>query len=82
MSDSRIITVRVRPHARRTRIIETISDGIIKIALAAPAEDGKANAELIRFLSATFNVPQYCIEILSGRTSRRKIIKITVPSIP
>lgn len=81
MTAARIITVRVRPHAKRTAIKETMSDGSIKIDLAAPAEDGKANQELVRFLSEKYNVPVSSIEILSGQTSRKKTIRITAPDV-
>ncbi len=77
MNDTRIITVRVRPHAKKTVIKDVMSDGCIKIDLAAPAEDGKANAELIRFLSEEFDVSVAQIELLSGQTSRKKVVKIT-----
>ncbi|NOS67835.1 MAG: YggU family protein [Candidatus Peribacteraceae bacterium] len=77
MNDCKIITVRVRPHAKRTVIKETMSDGSIKIDLAAPADEGKANAELLRFLAEHFSVPKDHVELLSGQTSRIKKVKIT-----
>lgn len=53
-----------------------MTDGAIKIDVAAPPEDGKANAELIRFLAEYFDVPRSSVEILSGQTGRRKVVKI------
>lgn len=70
------LTIRVHPHAKRTQIKETMADGVLKIDLAAPAEAGKANAELIRFLSDHFSVLKSSIEILSGHTSRQKTVRI------
>ena len=77
MKKDQIITVRVRPNAKKTAIKEVMSDESIKIDLAVPAEDGKANAALRQFLAEEFNVSIGQIEILSGQTSRKKIIRIT-----
>lgn len=77
MKNLKTITVRVRPHAKRTGIKDTMADGSLKVDLAAPAEDGKANTELIRFLSDHFGVPKSSIEILSGHMGRQKTVRIT-----
>ena len=69
-------SIRVRPHAKNTAIKSVMSDGSMKIDLAAPAEDGKANQELLRFLSEEFDVPITHIELLSGQTSRKKVVRI------
>ena len=69
-------TVRVHPHAKRTRLRETMADGNLKIDVAAPADHGKANEELVRFLAEEFGVPVHHVEIVSGKTSRRKMIRI------
>lgn len=78
MSDNVTITVRVRPHARRTRVIGAMSDGSLKIDVAATAEGGRANAELMRFLAKHYGVENDHVEILSGLTSRKKVVRITV----
>lgn len=69
------ITVRVRPGAAQTLIKGVMDDGTIKLDLAAVAEDGKANAELIRFLVQDCEIPN--VEIVSGHTGRRKVVRIT-----
>lgn len=48
----------------------------LKIKIAAPPEDGKANAELIRFLSKEWGVPKNALEITGGEASRHKRLKI------
>jgi uncharacterized protein (TIGR00251 family) len=70
------ITVRVRPGASRSRMTGTMADGSMKISVAALAEDGAANEELIRFLAKYYGVPKNSVKILSGMSSRRKIIQI------
>ena len=71
------VTVRVHPHAKRTRLRETMADGSLKIDIAAPADQGKANEELVRFLAEEFGVPVHHVEIVSGRTSRKKVVHIS-----
>jgi uncharacterized protein (TIGR00251 family) len=58
----------------------------LKVRLAAPPLDGKANAELIRFLADAFGVPQRNVLLLRGETSRAKTVRVTsprkMPSLP
>ena len=65
------LLVKVKPNARETRIISK-SESEMTIALAAPATDGKANLELIRFFKKMFKKD---IKILRGKTSRIKLLK-------
>ena len=48
----------------------------IKIRLAAPPVEGKANTALIEFLAAHYGVPRRNVAIVSGMKSRRKKIRI------
>lgn len=52
------------------------AQGNIKVKVHAPPVDGKANKELINFLSEVFDVPKSHIEILSGETSANKRVKV------
>lgn len=74
---STLLTVRVRPGAKETMITEFLADGTVKIDLAAPAEDGKANAELVRFVAEKHGVSKENVRIVSGMRSRKKLIRIT-----
>jgi len=66
----KIINIVVKPDAPKTKIIsETESE--IKLAVAAPAENNKANIELTKFLSKKFGKN---VRIVRGLTSKRKII--------
>ena len=75
-NDQVIFTVKVRPQAQRTQVTGQLADGTIKIDLAAVPEDGKANAELIKFLAKEFDVPRSSVELIAGQTSRKKVMKI------
>ncbi|MFA7171871.1 MAG: DUF167 domain-containing protein [Kiritimatiellia bacterium] len=70
------LTVRLSPSASRSEMAGA-EESWLKIRLAAPPVDGKANKELIRFLSKTLKTPQRSITICSGATSRLKGIKIS-----
>ncbi len=65
-------TVRVKPNSPKTRIVsETDSELVVEVA--APAENNKANIELIKFLSKKFGKN---VKIIRGLTSKKKIIWI------
>lgn len=69
-------SVRVHPGAPRTKAKGALDDGTLKIDIAAVPEEGKANAELIRFLAEEFNVPRSHIEILKGHVARTKAVRV------
>ncbi|MEK6325111.1 MAG: DUF167 domain-containing protein [Acidobacteriota bacterium] len=69
------IKLRVQPRAPRTEIIGEYA-GAIKLRVAAPPVDGKANEECRRFLAKLFEVSATSIEIISGDSSRDKVIRI------
>ena len=70
------INVQVSPNARHNEVVGFESD-ILKVKVAAPPLQGKANKELIKFLSQTLKVNRGSITIERGLTSRNKIIAIT-----
>lgn len=72
----KIVTIRVQTKSGKHEVAETMADGTIKIKLKSPAQDGKANEELIQLLSKYFKVKKQKITILRGKTSRNKLIEI------
>ncbi len=68
-------SVRVQPRASRTAISGVLGDAL-KVALAAPPVDGRANEALIRFFAELFEVPRPAVEIVSGESSRNKIVRV------
>lgn len=75
--DGRIsLTLRVTPKSAKTAWAGRLDDGSWKVRLAAVAEDGKANAELIRFLAQEFGVGRDQVTIVSGAAARLKLVKI------
>jgi uncharacterized protein len=74
-----VLALHVQPGARRTEVAGRHGDAL-KIRLAAPPVDGKANAELLRFLSAAFDVPLRNVTLVRGESSRQKIVRVEAPS--
>ena len=69
------LAIRIQPRASKNEVIRR-EDGGIKIRLTAPPVDGAANEALVRFLADTFSVSKSQVEIISGHTSRDKVVKI------
>jgi uncharacterized protein (TIGR00251 family) len=72
-----IIHVKVIPRAKKTEFIGYMSDGSMKIRLKAVPENGKANEELVRFLSEYFQITSSQIQVTAGQTNSRKTLRIT-----
>ncbi|MBM3116668.1 DUF167 domain-containing protein [Jeongeupia naejangsanensis] len=67
------LRLHVQPGAKRTEVVGLHGDAL-KLRLAAPPVDGKANACLIAWLADAFAVPQRQVTIKSGLSSRRKVV--------
>ena len=70
-------SIRVRPGASHSEVVSVMSDGSVKITIAAPAQEGRANEELLRVLAETFGTHPQQVEILAGGGGRRKIVRIS-----
>ena len=69
------ITLRVQPNAKRNELLK-FEDGVLHVRVAAPPVKGKANRELIDFLSRSLGVSRGSITIEKGLTSRTKVIAV------
>ena len=70
------IFVKVKPKANEEKVI-TLSDTNFKVQVKESPEKGRANRAVIRMLADYFNTSQSNIKIISGSTSKLKIIEIT-----
>jgi uncharacterized protein len=75
LEDHLRLEVVVSPRASRTRVMG-VHDARLKIQLAAPPVEGKANDELVRFIADTVGIAKAQVEIVSGASSKRKTIKL------
>jgi uncharacterized protein (TIGR00251 family) len=69
------ISVQVHPGAKRNEIVR-VEDSVWHLKIAAPPTEGKANKELIEFLSEILDISKSRITIERGTTSRRKLIAL------
>ncbi|MBQ6354878.1 DUF167 domain-containing protein [Candidatus Saccharibacteria bacterium] len=68
--------VLVKPGSKVEGVFNGPSDGELIVRTHARAHDGEANAAVIKILAKHFGVAKSCIEIVSGTTSRHKIVEI------
>jgi uncharacterized protein (TIGR00251 family) len=70
------IHLHAKPNARRSQLLPG-PDGRWLVRLAAPPQDGQANAELVAFLAEIFGVPKRNVQLLSGHTAPFKKVEIS-----
>jgi uncharacterized protein (TIGR00251 family) len=66
-----ILAVRAQPGARKSGVLGEQA-GALKLAVTAPAEDGRANKALVELLRELLDLKRSQVEFLRGQTSRRK----------
>lgn len=72
--------VKVHPRAKKNAITGEVSDRL-KISLTAPPIDGKANEACIEFFAKLLKVPRTSVTIASGKTGRKKVIRVAGLSV-
>ena len=73
--DGVVLTLHIQPGAKKTEVVGPHGDAL-KIRLAAPPVDGKANAALVEFLAKKVGAGRTAVEIVGGQTSRTKRVRI------
>lgn len=72
-----LLQLSVMPNAKRTEV-DGLHDGALRVRLAAPPIDGRANEALVAWLAKSLGVPRRDVEVLRGESSRRKQVAIAV----
>ncbi|MAG03849.1 MAG: hypothetical protein CL406_04470 [Acidimicrobiaceae bacterium] len=71
---------RIRPRARSGHVGGTWGpDGVLLVAVDAPAMDGKANLAVIKALADALGVPRRSLTIVGGERSRNKVLELADP---
>lgn len=70
------LTLHVQPGAKRSEVAGLHGEAL-KIRLAAPPIEGRANDALCRFIADTFDVPLKQVELKQGAQSRHKVVAVT-----
>lgn len=74
-----VLTLHIQPGAKQTGVQGEHGDAL-KIRLAAPPVDGKANSELLRYIASRLGLTQRDVELVSGQTSRQKRVRVVTAS--
>ncbi len=73
--DNVILNLHIQPGAKKTEVVGLHGDAL-KIRLAAPPVDGKANEALLAFVAAKVGAGKTAVGLVSGQTSRAKRVRI------
>jgi uncharacterized protein (TIGR00251 family) len=73
--DGVVLTLHIQPGAKTSEIVGLHGEAL-KIRLAAPPVDGKANAALLEFLAKKVGIARTALELVSGQASRAKRVRI------
>jgi uncharacterized protein (TIGR00251 family) len=79
--DGVVVSLRVVPGARRSEVVG-ISGTQLRVRIAAPAVDDKANAETQRYLAGLFGVRRSAVTLVRGQRSRDKVLHIAGVQAP
>jgi uncharacterized protein (TIGR00251 family) len=71
-----VLKLRIVPNARRSEVVGEHGDAV-KVKVAAPAVDGKANAALLKFIAEKLGVSTRSLTLVSGEKSRDKLLEIS-----
>jgi uncharacterized protein (TIGR00251 family) len=70
------LTLHIQPGAKRTEVAGLHGEAL-KLRLAAPPIEGRANEALLKFIAAAFDVPPRQVELKQGAQSRHKVVAVT-----
>ena len=74
--DEVVLRVHVQPGTGRSAMVGKHGDAL-KVRVAAPPVEGRANAALLALVAATLNVKGEQVALVSGESSRAKRVRIT-----
>jgi uncharacterized protein len=75
-----VLEIHAQQGAKRSEVAGIHGDAL-KIRIAAPAMEGKANAALLAFLAEVFGVPGKNVTLIRGARGRRKTVRIETPAL-
>jgi len=70
-----LLELHVQPGAKTTAAVGE-HGGRLKLKIAAPPVDNKANAQLLAWLAAQLKVPKSAVRLVRGETSRQKTVAV------
>jgi len=76
-----LLELHVQPGAKTTAAVGE-HGGRLKLKIAAPPVDNKANAHLLAWLAAQLGVPRSAVRLVRGETSRQKSVLVSGVDAP
>lgn len=70
------LAVKVTPRARHAGVLGRVADGTLRLSVTEPAEDGRANAAVLRLLAELLDVPTSACTLLRGAAARTKHVHV------
>jgi uncharacterized protein len=71
-----LLAVHAQPGAKRSEVAGLHGDAL-KLRIAAPPLEGRANEELTAFVAASLGVPRKSVTVVKGGASRRKTVLVS-----
>ena len=71
-----VLKLRVAPGAKKNAFAGVLPDGRMKVSIAAPPVDGRANEALVRFLAQALDLPQRSVRVAHGAGGRDKVVEV------
>ncbi len=76
--DGWLLTLHIQPGAKRSEVVGLHGDAL-KVRVASPPVDGKANEALVAFIADRFGLPKRAVQLVKGDTSRAKTVLVASP---
>ncbi|KQV53757.1 MULTISPECIES: DUF167 domain-containing protein [unclassified Duganella] len=70
------LAVQIQPNAKKTEVVGVLED-VLKIKLAAPPIEGKANEALVKWLAGALGVSRSAVTLTHGQTNKKKLLEVT-----
>ena len=71
------VNLRVSPGAKSTAVKGLYGEGAIKLSVAAPPIEGRANVEVERYLARLFGLPRSEVAVVKGASGRAKLVFVS-----
>ena len=79
--DGVLLAVKVQPRASANEIGLPLGDEL-RIKVIAPPVDAAANEALLQLLASKLDCPRRLVQLIRGKTSRHKLVKLCGFSVP
>jgi uncharacterized protein len=70
------ITVRVQPRATSPGLVRVDADDTVRLRLASPPAEGRANAEACERMAKLLGVAKSKVRMVSGASGRTKVLEV------